>query len=115
MCLNLWQIRNETLAANNANLSYIKERNELLTKAQEIQHSAQALTSTGQFREVFDCSYATLTTYTNERLHRWITMATLTINYDPNLAGGQTTIQTIPLQTQETQPHETPFLPGDAN
>ena len=42
-------------------------------------------------------------------------MAILTSNYDPHLAGGQTTIQTIPLQTQETQPHETPFLPGAAN
>jgi len=36
-CLNLWQIRNETLAANNEKLNYIRERNELLKQATDIQ------------------------------------------------------------------------------
>ena len=53
---------------NNEKLSYINERNALLKQAQEIQQSTRAITITGQFRDVFTCSYATLTSYTNERL-----------------------------------------------
>ena len=114
MCLNLWQIRNETLAANNEKLLYINERNALLKQAQGIQQSARASTINSKFRDVFTCSYATLTTYTNERLQRWISMAILANNYDPHLAGGQTTLTTTTTQTQEPQAHETPFLPGAA-
>ena len=62
MCLNLWQIRNQTLAANNEKLSYINERNILLKQAQGIQQTEQANTTTSKFRDVFTCSYATLTT-----------------------------------------------------
>jgi len=44
MCLNLWQIRNETLAANNEKMSYINERNDLLKQAQGIQEAERANT-----------------------------------------------------------------------
>ena len=37
MCLNLWQIRNEALAASNEKLKYIRERNDLLKQATDIQ------------------------------------------------------------------------------
>jgi len=40
-------------------------------------------------------------------------MAILANNYDPHLAGGQTTITTITTQIPEAQTHETP-LPAAA-
>ena len=95
MCLNLWQIRNETLAENNEKLYYIKERNNLLKQASEIQQLERSDTINNKFKEIFACSYSTLTTCTNERLKRWITMATLATKYDPNLVGGQRIIRAI--------------------
>ena len=97
MCLNLWQIRNEALAANNEKLQYIQERNDLLKQALAIQQLPRSTTIDKRFANTFVCSYATLTTYTNERLTRWISMAQRALNYDPNRAGGQRTIRTFTL------------------
>jgi len=105
MCLNLWQIRNETLAANNEKLNYIRERNELLTQANDIQQQERSETTNKRFASTFACSYATLTTYTNDRLQRWITMALRAINYDPNLAEGQRTIRAITILPPSTNAH----------
>jgi len=102
MCLNLWQIRNETLAANNEKLNHISKRNELLKQALNLQQQALSETTRNSFASTFACSYATLTTYTNERLHRWISMALRAINYDPNLAGGQRTIRAITILPPRT-------------
>ena len=95
MCLNLWQIRNEALAANNEKLNYIRERNDLLKQATAIQQLKRPDTIDKKIASTFACSYATLTTYTNERIKRWISMAQRAINFDPNQAGGQRTIRTI--------------------
>jgi len=101
----LWQIRFETLAANNDKLNYIRERNELLTQANDIQQKERSETTNKRFASTFACSYATLTTYTNDRLQRWITMALRAINYDPNLAGGQRTIRAITILPPSTNEH----------
>jgi len=102
MCLNLWQIQNETLAANNEKLNHIRERNELLKQALELQQQDWPETTQNRFVSTFACSYATLTTYTNERLQRWISMALRATNYDPNLAGGQRTIRAITILPPRT-------------
>ena len=102
MCLNLWQIRNETLAANNEKLNHISERDDLLKQALNLQQQALTETTRNTFASTFACSYATLTTYTNERLQRWISMASRALDYDPNLAGGQRTIRAITILPPRT-------------
>ena len=96
MCLNLWQIRNETLAANNEKLNYIRERKYLLKQAHDIQQLKRPVSS-----------YATLTTYVNERIERCISMAQQAINFDPDRAGGQRTIRTIAILPPRTPDNRT--------
>ena len=99
MCLNLWQIRNEALAVSNEKLQYIKEHNELLKQATDIQQLPRSESIKKRFTSTFACSYATLATYTNERIKRWISMAQRALKFDPNRAGGQRTIRTIAIIT----------------
>ena len=107
MCLNLWQIRNETLAA--------------LKQASKIQLLERSDAINSKFKETFACSYSTLTIYTNDHLQRWITMALLATKYNPNLAEGQRIIRAITIIPPQTRDNQTPDnrtpetpLPGDA-
>ena len=108
MCLNLWQIRNETLAVNNDKLNYIKERNDLLKQANDIQLSERSDIINSKFKDTLTCSYAILTTLTNERLQQWITMAILATKYDPNLAGGHSIIRAITILPPQTPDNRNP-------
>ena len=62
-----------------------------------------------KFKMIFDRSYTTLSTFSNEGLQRRISMALIDSKYDPVLSAGKTTITITPTQTPDNH------FPSDAS